>query len=102
MICPAMGRDAAEAQQALGSFHVHAGHAFEGVQIQRRRGETILLARCTCGAVLDVADAAFAPCPECGGEGPCPRCGGTGLVIDHAALEWRLPTEKEERDADRS
>jgi hypothetical protein len=97
-----MGRDAAGAEQSLGSFHVHAGHEFEGFQIERRGGGAILVARCSCGAVLDVADAVFVRCPECAGDPACTRCGGTALVIDHTALEWRLPTEKEERDADGS
>jgi hypothetical protein len=66
-------------------FHVHRGHDFEGFELV----ETLLLARCSCGAVLDVADAHFSACPDCVGQGACPRCGGTGRVIDHAALEWR-------------
>jgi hypothetical protein len=48
----------------------------------------MLVARCECGEVLDVAEARFAGCPECAGRG-CLRCGGTGRVVDHAALEWR-------------
>jgi hypothetical protein len=102
------------AVDAIGSFHVHPGHGFEGFEIIDRgtRGE-IVVARCACGAVLDVADASFAQCSECEGSGArratsvtasaacgaCMRCGGTGRVVDHAALTWRLPTEMEERDA---
>jgi len=63
---------------------VHALHAFEGFEIE---GDTIV-ARCDCGAVLDTAPAVFRPCPECAGEA-CTRCGGTGVVVDHARLEWR-------------
>jgi hypothetical protein len=47
--------------------------------------------------VLDIADARFAPCPECGGREAgaheCVRCAGAGRVIDHAALEWRTATQ---------
>jgi hypothetical protein len=77
------------AAEGLGSFHVHPGHAFEGFELRRDR---LLAALCECGATLDVADAAFAPCPECGGRSVgCLRCGGTGSIIDHSALDWRLP-----------
>ncbi len=89
MICPMRA-------QALGPFHVHRGHEFEGFQIER--DGALLVARCACGEVLDVADSAFARCPECGGEG-CIRCGGSGEVVDHAALVWRAPDETEDRDA---
>lgn len=74
-------------REGTGSFHVHRRHAFEGFKLV---GE-VLEARCTCGAVLDVADAAYADCPECDGEPRCLRCGGSGAVVDHAALEWRRP-----------
>jgi hypothetical protein len=94
-----VGREAVATKDSLGPFHVHRGHDFEGFHIEEQLVAVVLVARCTCGEVLDVADGAFGPCPECEGERPCPRCGGTGLVIDHAALEWRLP-EEEERDAD--
>ena len=63
-------------------------------------GRIAFLHPSACGSVLDVADAAFARCPECDGGGrPCPRCGTTGQIIDHAALRWRLPDEEEARDA---
>jgi hypothetical protein len=84
----------------IGSFHVHRGHEFEGFQIVERDGSALLVARCSCGAVLDVTDAAFEPCPDCEGRADCARCGGTGRVIDHTALVWRLPDETEDRDAD--
>ncbi|HEY1365937.1 MAG TPA: hypothetical protein VGF23_02445 [Gaiellaceae bacterium] len=73
---------------AFGPFHVHRGHDFEGFEIDG----TLLVARCACGAVLDVADAVFEPCPACEGQGAngCARCGGSGRVVDHAALRWRL------------
>jgi len=69
------------------AFHVHPGHAFEGFELVET--PPVLLARCDCGEVLDVAEARFTRCPECVGEA-CVRCGGTGRVVDHAALEWRL------------
>jgi hypothetical protein len=83
----------------LGSFHVHRGHEFEGFQIEERGGRALVVARCACGERLDVAEPAYAQCPDCADDRPCIRCGGTGRVIDHAALRWRLP-DKEERDAD--
>ena len=83
--------------RSLGPFHVHRGHRFEGFRIVERPGRTLLEARCECGAVLDVADAVFATCPECGGSArACARCGGTGLVVDHTALDWRLPDDEED------
>lgn len=74
-------------------FHLHPGHLFEGFElVEREPGQPMLLARCSCGAVLDVADARFARCPDCAGQTTaCARCGGTGRIIDHAALEWRAP-----------
>jgi hypothetical protein len=100
MICRMKGESAA-AGYALESFHVHAGHAFEGFQIERRDERELLVARCACGEELDVADAVFALCPECDGAGErCLRCDGTGRVVDHAALRWRLPEGTEDRDAD--
>ncbi len=85
------------AMRAPGPFHVHRGHEFEGFRIER--GGTVLVARCACGAVLDVAGAAFAPCRECSGQG-CSRCGGSGEVVDHAALVWRALEEREDEDGD--
>ncbi|MDQ3784923.1 MAG: hypothetical protein M3360_08620 [Actinomycetota bacterium] len=80
---------------ALGSFHVHKGHAFEGFTIENRRGVVMLVARCDCGAALDVADAVFRDCPDCNEPGReatnCGRCGATGIVVDHTALIWRQP-----------
>ncbi len=74
----------------VAAFHVHPGHAFEGFELIGHPNTTpMLVARCQCGEVLDVAEARFAPCPECTG-GDCVRCGGTGRVVDHAALEWRV------------
>jgi hypothetical protein len=74
-------------------FHVHPGHAFEGFEVvERPGGAAVLLARCACGAVLDVADARFAVCPRCAGADPaCRRCAGAGRVVDHAALQWHPP-----------
>ena len=71
-------------------FHVHRGHLFEGFELVEPEGEPpMLLARCSCGEVLDTAQARFCRCPECDGSGDgCTRCAGTGRVIDHAALEW--------------
>jgi hypothetical protein len=81
--------------QGIPPFRVHAGHRFEGFElVERPRSSPLLLARCNCGAVLDVADACFARCPECLGADPaCTRCGGTGRVVDHQALEWRQPEQ---------
>jgi hypothetical protein len=72
-------------------FHVHPGHAFEGFElVESRSGSPILVARCACGTVLDVADAQFAGCPDCSGHDPgCVRCQGTGRVIDHSGVAWR-------------
>lgn len=72
-------------------FHVHRGHRFEGFElVDRRDGPQQLIARCECGAALDVAEARFAPCPDCSGDEPaCTRCDGSGRVINHAALEWQ-------------
>lgn len=81
----------------IGPFHVHAHHAFEGFTIEGRRGVVTLVARCDCGAALDVADAVFKDCPDCTGVDDgvpspgCSRCGGTGAVVDHSALTWRGP-----------
>jgi hypothetical protein len=77
------------------SFHVHPSHAFEGFElVERAASPPLLLARCECGEVLDVADARFAACPDCDGrDSSCKRCGGTGCVVDHAALRWRAPAQ---------
>lgn len=75
----------------IGSFHVHRGHAFEGFELRT----DVLAALCSCGALLDYATAVFAACTECAGSGqPCFRCGGSGAIVDHAALEWRLPATR--------
>src|SRR5262245_10226429 len=76
------------AARGIGSFHVHRGHAFEGFELV----DGLVQARCACGAVLDVAEVSYDECPDCRGAN-CTRCGGTAVVIDHAALEWRLPDE---------
>ena len=73
---------------------VHPGHAFDGMRIVAADGLRLIVARCSCGEVLDVADAIFAPCPEHGG-GACMRCGGSGEVVDHRALVWRPATAEE-------
>ena len=70
-----------------GSFHVHRGHAFEGFEL---RSGDVLAALCSCGATLDVSAARFRACPDCAG-GACSRCAGTGEVVDHDALQWRIP-----------
>jgi hypothetical protein len=72
-------------------FHVHPGHAFEGFELVERPGcPALLVARCDCGEVLDVADARLADCPDCRGrDRACRRCGGSGHVVEHAALHWR-------------
>jgi hypothetical protein len=69
----------------IGAFHVHRGHAFDGFELR----DGLLVASCACGARLDVAEAAYATCPECGGAEDCLRCAGSGVVVDHAALVWR-------------
>ena len=79
------------AGSGVGSFNVHRGHAFEGFELSGG----LLRTRCACGVVLDVAEPAYAECPDCRGD-RCLRCGGTGAVIDHAALEWRLPLHSSE------
>ena len=70
----------------IGAFHIHRGHAFDGFELR----DGLLVALCACGARLDVAEAAYAACPECGGAHDCVRCAGSGVVVDHAALVWRL------------
>lgn len=82
--------DSSAGWEGVPAFHVHPEHAFEGFElVECPDGRSMLQARCDCGAVLDVAEARFAACPECPGRG-CVRCEGTGRIVDHAALEWRL------------
>jgi hypothetical protein len=77
------------------SARAHPGHAFDGMRIVAAgAGARLIAARCSCGAVLDIADAAFAPCADCAG-GDCPRCGGSGEVVDHRRLTWRAPSPAE-------
>jgi hypothetical protein len=59
-----------------------------------RDGTRLIAARCSCGEVIDVAEAVFSPCAGCGGAA-CARCGGSGEVVDHRALAWRAPTAGE-------
>jgi hypothetical protein len=58
-------------------------------------GSRLIAARCSCGEVIDVAEAVFAPCADCAGP-ECPRCGGSGEVVDHRALSWRAATPDEQ------
>ena len=45
-------------------FHVHPGHLFEGFELVEPEGEPpMLLARCSCGEVLDTAQARFTRAP---------------------------------------
>ena len=88
--------------EGLGPFHVHPKHAFEGFELAGPPNATpMLVARCECGEVLDVAKARFARCPECAESG-CLRCGGTGRIVDHAALEWRSVGVVEVADGDQA
>jgi hypothetical protein len=57
-------------------------------------GTRLISAHCSCGKVIDVAEAVFSPCPGCAGPA-CPRCGGSGEVVDHRALAWRPPAAGE-------
>jgi hypothetical protein len=57
-------------------------------------GSRLVAARCSCGALPDVAAAIFAACDSCAGV-ECPRCAGSGDVVDHRALAWRSPTPAE-------
>jgi hypothetical protein len=73
----------------------HPWHAFDGMRIvEAGDGQRLIAAGCSCGAVIDVAEAVFAPCPEHTGSG-CARCGGSGQVVDHRALAWRTATPAE-------
>jgi hypothetical protein len=77
------------------SARAHPGHAFDGMRIVAvAGGERLIVARCSCGDVLDVADAVFAPCAGCAGD-DCARCGGSGEVVDHRRLAWRAPSSAE-------
>ena len=68
------------------SARAHPGHAFDGMCIVAAGdGTRVIVARCSCGDVLDVADAVFAPCGEHGGS-KCARCGGSGEIVDHRRL----------------
>ncbi len=82
-------------------LRLHQDHAFGGMEIVDCAPRAIV-ARCECGAVLDVAEATLAPCPECLGAPAedCLRCGGTGEVVDHAALEWRRPEHWRDQHGD--
>ena len=78
-----------------GSARAHPWHAFDGMRIARAPdGTRLIAARCSCGEVIDIAEAVFAACNEC--DGPeCARCGGSGEVVDHRALAWRAATPDE-------
>jgi hypothetical protein len=77
------------------SARAHPWHAFDGMRIvDAGDGRRLIAARCSCGAVIDVAEAVFAPCAEHSGS-DCARCGGGGEVVDHRALAWRSPTPAE-------
>lgn len=82
-------------QPPFASGRAHPGHAFDGMRIaEAADGSRLIAARCSCGEVIDVAEAAFAPCPEHSGP-ECARCGGSGEVVDHRALSWRAATPAE-------
>jgi hypothetical protein len=57
-------------------------------------GTCLVAARCSCGQVIDVADAVFVRCPSHEGPG-CARCAGSGEIVDHRALAWRAATDTE-------
>ena len=57
------------AARGIGSFNVHRGHAFEGFEL----AGGLVRARCACGVVLDVADPAYADCPDCRGGASAAR-----------------------------
>src|SRR5438045_5676814 len=88
-----MASSSGSGAEGLPAFHVHPGHAFDGFELVKRTdGAWVLLARCDCGEVLDVADAQFIECPDCSArDAGCMRCGGSRRVVDHAALQWRPP-----------
>jgi hypothetical protein len=73
----------------------HPWHAFDGMRIaEAPDGTRLIAARCSCGEVIDVADAVFAACPDHAGP-ECVRCGGGGEIVDHRALAWRPATPAE-------
>jgi hypothetical protein len=81
-----------------GGWRLHPDHAFGGMEIVDSVVPPAIVARCECGAALDVAIAVFATCPRCSGRaGGCRRCGDTGEVVDHAALEWSPVEEWRQR-----
>jgi hypothetical protein len=93
---PAESSDPPPTRPPVG-LRLHLDHAFGGMEIVDVVPRAIV-ARCECGAVIDVAEAALATCPECrGAPYDCKRCGGTGEIVDHAALEWRRPEQWRER-----
>jgi len=78
--------------EPFASPRAHPWHAFDGMRIvEAPDGSRLIAARCSCGDVIDVADAVFAACPEHAGA-ECGRCGGSGDVVDHRALAWRAPS----------
>ena len=78
-----------------GSARAHPWHDFDGMRIATAAdGTRLIAARCSCGDVIDVAEAVFAPCVDCGGL-DCGRCGGSGEIVDHRALAWREATTDE-------
>lgn len=62
--------------------------------VEAADGSRLIAARCSCGEVIDIAEAVFAPCPEHSGP-DCARCSGSGEVVDHRALAWREATADE-------
>jgi hypothetical protein len=81
-----------------GSARAHPWHDFDGMRIvDAADGTRLIAARCSCGDVIDVAEAVFAACAGCSGPG-CARCGGSGEVVDHRALAWRAATPAELED----
>ena len=78
-----------------GSARAHPWHDFDGMRIfEAADGSRLIAARCSCGDVIDVAEAVFAPCREHSGP-DCVRCGGSGEIVDHRALAGREATTDE-------